>query len=116
MSDPDRSVRFQTWGAVRALGLKKAYPALKAQLARETSGFAGFATRMLQETLDSLEDEETKAAAGPASQVQTIAELNRQAVELEKKAKELKTKIESLKIKAEQEGGTASSTAAGTSP
>jgi aminopeptidase N len=101
VSDPHRSVRYRTWGAVRALGIKKAYPALKAQLAHETSGFTGFASRMLQETLDALKDKEPQTAgASPAGQAQTIAELDRQAAELELKAKELRNKIESLKLKA----------------
>jgi aminopeptidase N len=100
VGDPDRSVRYSTWGAVRALGIKKAYPALKAQLVHETSGFSGFASRMLQETLDALKDKEPKAAGGsPFDQAPTIAELDRQAAELELKAKELRKKIESLKPK-----------------
>jgi aminopeptidase N len=100
VSDPHRSVRFRTWGAVRALGIKKAYPALKTQLARETSGFSGFASRMLQETLDALKDKEPQTAgAGPADQAQPIADLERQAAEHELKAKELRSKIESLKPK-----------------
>jgi len=103
VSDPDRFVRFRTWGAVRALGIKKAYPALKAQLAHETSGFSGFASRMLQETLDALKEQEPKTAgARPADQARAIAELDRQAVELELKAKELRNKIEALKLKTEE--------------
>ena len=103
VSDPDSSVRYRTWGAVRALGIKKAYPALKAQLAHETSGFSGFASRMLQETLDSLGVEEHKTTG--TNPAQLIAELDGQAVELEAKAKELRNKIEALKLKTEQGSG-----------
>ena len=41
VSDRDQNVRHQTWGVVRALEVTQAYPALKAQLAHETSGFSG---------------------------------------------------------------------------
>jgi aminopeptidase N len=102
VEDPDRSVRYSSWGAVRALGIKKAYDALKVQLGQETSGFSGFASRMLQETLDALKADETKTAAGPAVKASTIAELDRQAAELELKAKELRKQIESLRLKAEE--------------
>src|SRR5262249_23138976 len=49
VDDPDRSVRFRTWDEVRELKLTQAYPALKARLVRETSGFSGFAGRRLRE-------------------------------------------------------------------
>jgi aminopeptidase N len=102
VSDPSRPVRMQAVGAVRALGLKKAYPAIRAQLAQETNGFSGFATRMLQETLEALQEGDSKKPAStssPTASADVIAELDRQAADLEKKASELRAKIDSLKTR-----------------
>ncbi len=77
VSDPDRSVRFTVWNAVRTLKVTRAYPLLKAQLADETSGFSGFAHRMLEEILEALNEQGAKPAeANPAAAnaAQTIAE------------------------------------------
>jgi aminopeptidase N len=109
VDDPDRSVRFRAWGAVRELKLKKAIPALKARVAQEAIGFTGFAQRMLEETLEALKENEPKTAGrGASAESQTIAELDRQAIDLENKARELRNAIESLKK------GSAQSSAAGT--
>jgi aminopeptidase N len=114
VDDLDRSVRHRTWRVVRALKVTKAYPALKAQLALETSGFSGFAHRMLEETIEALKESEPKLSeARPGKEAQTIAELERQASELELKTKELRSKISTLK-RAPEQGGPAAKSAAAT--
>ena len=60
VDDPDRSVRFRSWGVIRELKLKKAYPALKARLGQEATGFSGFGRRMLEETLEALTRSEAR--------------------------------------------------------
>jgi aminopeptidase N len=100
VDDPDRSVRFRAWGAVRELKLKKAAPALTARLSLEATGFSGMGRQMLEQTIEALKDTEPKIAssssgAGPKS----IDELEKQAAELEKKAKDLREKIDALKGK-----------------
>ena len=113
VGDPDQHVRYQTWGAVRALKLTQAYPALKTQLALETSGFSGFAHRMLQETLEALQVKDPKVAdTRPVAPAQTIAELERQAADLELKTKELRNRISALKRTSEQGGQSTHGTAA----
>jgi hypothetical protein len=115
VDDPDRSVRYQSWGAVRALKVTQAYPALKAQLTHETSGFSGFAHRMLTETLDALKDKEPSTAEpAAAKQNSTIAELERQAAELELKTSELRSRITALKRAVEQGAPAAKTPAAPT--
>jgi aminopeptidase N len=110
VDDPDRSIRHRVWGAVKALKVTRAYPALKAQLALETSGFSGFAHRMLEETLESLRDSEPAAAGtGRANEAQTLADLERQAADLELKTKELKNRISALKGAQEQRANAAAS-------
>ena len=99
IDDPDRSVRFQAWSAVRKLKLKKAAPALTARLAQEAVGFSGFGRRMLEEALEALKDPEPKTASGSDSGPKTIEALQKQAADLEKTAKELREKIETLKLK-----------------
>jgi aminopeptidase N len=101
VDDPDRIVRFRAWSAVRELKLKKAIPALKARLGQESTGFIGFAKRMIEDTLEALKENEPQAVAAEASESsRTIAELDRQAIDLENKARELRNAIESLKSKA----------------
>jgi aminopeptidase N len=100
IDDPDRSVRFRAWGAVRELKLKKAAPALRARLGVEATGFSGIGRHMLEETLEALKDTEPKIA-GSTSGVgpRSIDELEKQAADLEKKAKDLREKIDALKVK-----------------
>ncbi len=99
IGDPDRSVRFRTWGAVRELKLKKAAPALAARLDQEATGFSGMGRRMLEDTLEALKETEPKtAAAGSTAGAKTVDELEKQAADLEKKAKELRQKIDALKV------------------
>ena len=115
IDDPDRSVRFQAWGAVRELKLKKAAPALAARLGQEATGFNGMGRRLLEDTIASLKDDEPKTvAAGAVTGAKTIDDLEKQATDLEKKAKELREKIETLKVKAtSKQRAQASTTAAG---
>ncbi len=63
VDDPDRFVRFRSWGAIRELKLKKASGALKARLGQEATGFNGFGQRMLEETLEALGEKEPAAAS-----------------------------------------------------
>ena len=93
--------------------MTQAYPALKAQLALETSGFSGFAHRMLQETLEALQVKDPAVAeTRPVAPAQTIAELERQAAELELRTKELRNRISALKRTSEQGGQATHGTAA----
>jgi aminopeptidase N len=111
--DPERSVRFRAWGAVRELKLKKAAPVLRARLEQEASGFSGMGRRMLDETLEALKDTEPKtAAAGSGTGARTIDDLEKQAADLEKKAKELREKIEALKVKPKNDQAPKASTSA----
>jgi aminopeptidase N len=112
VNDPDRSVRFRTWGVVRALKLRKAVPALKARVGLESIGFTSFAQRMLEDTLEAINQNDSKSAgSGSSGSSPAIAELDRQAIDLETKARELRSQIEALKAKAAQPPK-ASSTAA----
>jgi aminopeptidase N len=98
VGDPDRSVRYRSWGVVRELKLRKAIPALKERVRMESIGFSGFAQRMLEQTLEALKESETTTSGpGPAAGRETIAELDRQAIDLENKARELRRAIEALK-------------------
>jgi aminopeptidase N len=100
IDDPDRSVRFRAWGAVRELKLKKAAPALSARLGIEATGFNGMGRRMLEETLEALKDTEPKTArSSSGAGAKSIDELEKQAADLEKKARELRQKIDALKGK-----------------
>jgi hypothetical protein len=106
-------VRFQAWGAVRALKLKKAAPALTARLGQEAVGFSGFGRRMLEEALEAVKDAEpTRTAAAAESGAKSIEALQKQAADLEKTAKELREKIEALKLKARNEKTTQASAGA----
>ena len=99
VGDPDRSVRFRTWGVVRELKVQKALPALKSRVGQEAIGFSGFAERMLDETLEALKDiEPMNAATRSDPRGKSIEDLQEQAADLEKKAKELREKIEALKV------------------
>ena len=91
VDDPDRFVRFRSWGAIRELKLKKASGALKARLGQEATGFNGFGQRMLEETLEALGEKEAAAASTAAvTKPPTIADLDRQAADLENKARDLR--------------------------
>ena len=109
VDDPDRMVRFQAWGAVRSLKLKKAAPALTARLNQEATGFSGFARRMLEDALEALNDNDTKTAAGSDSGAKTIESLQKQATDLEKTARELREKIEALKSRSKDDKATQAS-------
>ena len=103
IDDPDRSVRMQAWGAVGALKLKKAAPALTARLDQEAVGFSGFPRRMLEEAIQALKEPESTVAAGSGAPARTVEELQKQAADLEKTARELREKIDALKSKARNE-------------
>ncbi len=98
VDDPDRFVRFRSWGAIRELKLKKASGALKARLGQEATGFNAFGQRMLEETLEALGEQGVAAASpAPAPRPPTIADLDRQAADLESKARDLRARINALK-------------------
>jgi aminopeptidase N len=104
VADRDQSVRIQAWSALRTLGVKKAIPAMEAQLARERVGFMqGFSHQMLEEAIGSLRnqrDEPKTTGNGPAIDAgKTVADLEVQAADLELKARDLKSKIAALKVK-----------------
>lgn len=90
VDDPDANVRYQVMGAIRALKIVRALPALVARLGRESSGFSAAPRRQIQETIDALRGGESTKPADAASRV---AELEAQAAELEVKARELRNRI-----------------------
>ena len=105
IADPERSVRFGTWFAVRELKLKRASPALTARLDHEAIGFSGFGVRILKDTLEVLQDAGPKTAvAAAATDAKTIEDLKRQAADLETKAKDLRQKIDAIKVNSKDSG------------
>jgi aminopeptidase N len=98
IEDPDTSVRFQIMGAVRDLKIARAVPALRARLARESSGFSAFTRRRLQETIEALQGpSSTSGTGGLADGAKSVADLEAQAAELEVKARDLRGRIAALK-------------------
>ena len=112
IADPERSVRFRTWTAVRELKLRKASPALMARLNQEAIGFNGFGVRMLKDTLETLQDAGPKAAA--EAEAKTIEDLKHKAADLETKAKDLREKIDALRAYSKS-GGTSEAAISGAS-
>jgi aminopeptidase N len=96
VDDPDTSVRFSVWEAVRELKIARAVPKLKARLPRETVGFSGFLHRRLQEIIEALGEPATPGG-GAGAPAPDVAALEVQAVELETKARDLRNRIASLK-------------------
>jgi aminopeptidase N len=106
VADPERVVRYVTWGTVRELKLKKAIPALTERLELEASGFNGMGARMVKQTLEALKDPASKtAAAGAAVNAKTIDDLKREAADLESKAKDLRQKIDAFRATSKDSGG-----------
>jgi aminopeptidase N len=114
VGDRNKPVRIEVWNAIRELNVKKALPALEAQLAREPGG-SGFMQddhrHVLESAIKTLKehDQQPKSTdSGGAAATQGIAELERQAAELETKARELRNRIADLKTKETQSGTTGS--------
>ena len=104
VDDPDSSLRYWVWEAVRELKIARAVPKLKARLERETGGFNGFLHRRLQEIIDALGDPASSGGTavagtggGAVAPARDVAALEAQAVELESKARDLRNRIASLK-------------------
>ncbi len=88
VADSNPWVRFKAWEVTRTLNVKKALPALEAQLAKEKTGFMqDYRLRTLEEAIAALK---AKPATTPTI---NIKELEAQAAEFEKKAKELRARI-----------------------
>jgi aminopeptidase N len=118
VGDPDRGVRHQAWNLVRALGLRKALPALEAQLARESAEFLqGNRRGTLEETILALRNNPQGSSSGASALTdanKTVVELEGQAAEHERKARELRSRIADLRQKTtspDQKAGVTSSTA-----
>jgi aminopeptidase N len=76
VGDPIKSVRIQAWHSVRELGLKKALPALEAQLGRERDSAAFMQTnsrQRLQAVVDSLKGPSPEPASSPTAAIKSWA-------------------------------------------
>jgi aminopeptidase N len=115
VDDPSQPVRFQTWDQVLELKVRKAYPALKARLDRETVGFGGFAQRRLRELIDALTEKGSRDGDATAAEpVRDMAELEARAAALEQEAKDLRSRIAAAKREAQASEPASRNTAAGT--
>ncbi len=121
ISDPIKSVRIQAWHTVGELGLKKALPALEAQLSHERDGAAFMQSnsrQMLQSVVDSLRGPNAEPASTPGAVIKkwatqlfgsfgrradpmkpptTAANLAKNIAELERQAAELESKAKELR-------------------
>jgi aminopeptidase N len=121
VSDPIKPVRIQAWNTVRELDLKKALPALEAQLGRERESAAftqANSRQMLEAVVDSLKRPSPEAAASPAAVIKrwatqilgaiakspelkssrtTSASLKRNIADLDRRATDLESKAKELR-------------------